>query len=153
MQDRLQELREKNARKELREELKKARELKKDLENKISFIDSIITMGEVTEGLGRIEQKDNQEETIINTDIGKEQYRVITRDDFIRYRLSKLSANQITDCTVNNLKKHWDKISCGFNFMIGIGKEDLIFYHPKFFSKNILENYAERVIFCDLSKE
>lgn len=146
MRDRLQELREKNARKELREELEKARELKKDLEDKISFIDLIITMGEVAEGLERVEQKDNQEETIINTDIGKEKYRVITRDDFIRYRLSKLSANQITDCTVNNLKRHWIKISCGFNFMIGIGKDDLTFYNPKFFSENVLENYNEQII-------
>lgn len=142
MQDRLQEL---------REELEKARELKKDLEDKISFIDLIISIGEFNAGLERVaqlardtvvEQKHNQEEiiidTVINSDTSKEQYKIVTQSDFIGYKLSKLSAVQITKNTVNNLKRSWDKMSCGFNFMIAVGKEELMFYSPQYFSKNIL---------------
>ncbi|WP_010293550.1 hypothetical protein [Clostridium senegalense] len=147
MQERLQELRKKNARTELRKEIKEAKEFKENLNCMNSFVDTLISIGELVEQMEGAAQDFNnmteklepdRDEATISTNAEMNQYKVITRDDFIRYKLSRLSASQITDSTVNNLKRHWKKVSCGFNFMIATGTGELMFYSVNYFSNYIL---------------
>lgn len=56
-------------------------------------------------------------------------YRIFTKDDYKRYRLSKTLAHDISAGYIEAINESWNKISKRFNFIIGVGQQDeLMFY-------------------------
>lgn len=65
------------------------------------------------------------------------EYKVVTKEDFIRYKLNNMKASMINKNTMDMLVEKWDKTRNGFNFMIAVGKEELMFYSVEYFNKHI----------------
>ncbi|RUT55713.1 hypothetical protein NPD9_1704 [Clostridium botulinum] len=66
-------------------------------------------------------------------------YKIFTRDDYKRYRLSRMKASNITTGTIKFIEDSWNKISKGYNFIIGVGKEEqLMFYSVQYFNEHVL---------------
>lgn len=65
-------------------------------------------------------------------------YRIFTRDDYKKYRLSGMEAWNIRKDTIDFINETFDHISGGYNFIIAIGKCKLMFYSVEYFNKNIL---------------
>lgn len=67
------------------------------------------------------------------------EYKVITKDDFVRYKLNSMNASSMGKEIITRIVEEWDKIRKGHNFVIAVGKEDdLMFYSVDYFDKNIL---------------
>lgn len=73
---------------------------------------------------------------LINTGITNMEsyrYRVVTKDDFIRY----MATCNKTENTFKTAKDRWDRTRNGYNFVIAVGNEDLMFYSIDSFNKLI----------------
>lgn len=71
-------------------------------------------------------------------------YRIFTKDDYIRYVLSRRKASGITKGVITQFKESWEGISKGYNFIIGIGQyNNLMFYSVGYFNEHILGNKEE----------
>ncbi|GAA0865927.1 hypothetical protein [Paraclostridium tenue] len=73
---------------------------------------------------------------LINTGITNMEsyrYRVVTKDDFIRY----MATCNKTENAFKTAKDRWDRIRKGYNFVIAVGNEDLMFYSIDSFNKLI----------------
>lgn len=71
-------------------------------------------------------------------------YRIFTKDDYIRYVLSRRKASSITKGAITQFKELWEGISKGYNFIIGIGQyNNLMFYSVECFNEHILGNKEE----------
>ncbi|MBU5290003.1 hypothetical protein AALJ34_16990 [Paraclostridium bifermentans] len=69
-------------------------------------------------------------------DINYLRYKVITKDNYIEYMLSKIGAGRIT---VNNVIENWYKLSNGYNFVIAVGRyESLDFYNVEYFNTYVI---------------
>lgn len=66
-------------------------------------------------------------------------FKIFTKEDYKRYRLRGLDAPSISRGTLKTIDKTWNKISKGYNFVIGVGKNDIMFYSVEYFNDNILE--------------
>ncbi|MGX7745682.1 hypothetical protein [Rhodopseudomonas parapalustris] len=67
------------------------------------------------------------------------EYKIFTKDDYVRYNLSALKACEQDSNIVDNIINLWDKISKGYNFIIGVGiNTDLMFYSVEYFNDNVL---------------
>ena len=64
-------------------------------------------------------------------------YRVITKDDFIRYFVNSKKAQNINKNTFKDIEGHWNKLRKGYNFAIAVGNEQLMFYSIDSFNKLI----------------
>lgn len=64
-------------------------------------------------------------------------YRVITKDDFIRYFVNSREAQNITKNTFKAAEHSWNIIRKGYNFVIAVGNEDLMFYSIDSFNERI----------------
>lgn len=65
-----------------------------------------------------------------------QKYKVITKDNYIEYMLSKIGAGRIT---VNNVIENWYKLSNGYNFVIAVGRyESLDFYNVEYFNTYVI---------------
>lgn len=64
-------------------------------------------------------------------------YRVVTKDDFIRYMVNSKEAWDIDEKTFKVAEKAWDKTRRGYNFVIAIGNEELMFYSIDSFNEKI----------------
>lgn len=64
-------------------------------------------------------------------------YRVFTKDDFIRYFVNSKKACNITKNTFKAAEYNWNVIRKGYNFVIAVGNEDLMFYSIDSFNKLI----------------
>ncbi|MHB9943599.1 hypothetical protein CF065_18785 [Clostridium sporogenes] len=76
-------------------------------------------------------------------ELGKKEinYRIFTKDDYKRYRLSRMKASNISISTIKNIEESWEKTSKGYNFIIGVGQQDnLMFYGIDYFNNNVLGN-------------
>lgn len=77
---------------------------------------------------------------LINTgfyNIDTFRYRVITKDDFIRYFVNNRKAPNITKNTFKAAEHNWNVIRKGYNFVIAVGNEDLMFYSIDSFNEHI----------------
>lgn len=64
-------------------------------------------------------------------------YRVITKDDFIRYMINSRKARNITNDTFKDVEGYWNELRKGYNFAIAVGNEQLMFYSIDSFNKLI----------------
>lgn len=64
-------------------------------------------------------------------------YRVVTKDDFIRYMVNSKKASNITKNTFKVLEEAWNKTRRGYNFVIAVGNEELMFYSIDSFNEHI----------------
>jgi len=64
-------------------------------------------------------------------------YRVMTKDDFIRYFVNSKKAQNITKNTFKVAEKVWNDTRKGYNFVIAAGNEVLMFYSIDSFNKLI----------------
>ncbi|WP_051540311.1 hypothetical protein [Clostridium ihumii] len=67
-----------------------------------------------------------------------EEYRIFTKDDYKRYRLSGMKAREISKGAIECINDSFEKIGKGENFVIGVGRDSLMFYSIEYFNKNIL---------------
>lgn len=77
---------------------------------------------------------------LINTgfyNIDTFRYRVITKDDFIRYFVNKRKAQNINKNTFKVAEEAWNKFRKGYNFVIAVGNENLTFYSIDSFNEGI----------------
>lgn len=77
---------------------------------------------------------------LINTgfyNIDTFRYRVITKDDFIRYFINSKKACNITKNTFKVAEEAWNKTRKGYNFVIAVGNEVLMFYSIDSFNELI----------------
>ena len=65
------------------------------------------------------------------------QYRVMTKDDFIRYRVNRLEACIINKNTFKKIEESWNRIRKGYNFVIAVGNTDLMFYSVDVFNEHV----------------
>jgi hypothetical protein len=66
-------------------------------------------------------------------------YRIFTKDEYKRYRLSGLEACNITKSFIERLDEQWNHMSKGFKFVIGVGIEgSLMFFDVEYFNKDVL---------------
>lgn len=72
---------------------------------------------------------------LINIDTFR--YRVITKDDFIRYFINSKKACNITKNTFKVAEEAWNKTRKGYNFVIAVGNEVLMFYSIDSFNELI----------------
>lgn len=73
---------------------------------------------------------------LINTGITNMEsyrYRVVTKDDFIRY----MATCNKTENAFKTAKDRWDRTRKGYNFVIAVGNEDLMFYSIDSFNELI----------------
>lgn len=67
------------------------------------------------------------------------EYKVISKDDFIKYRLNSMKASRIDKNTIDKIIYRWDELRDGYNFIIGVGKiENIMFCSVGYFSEHIL---------------
>lgn len=64
-------------------------------------------------------------------------YRVITKDDFIRYRVNSREAQNINKNTFKVAEESWNNLRKGYNFVIAVGNKDLMFYSIDSFNEHI----------------
>lgn len=64
-------------------------------------------------------------------------YRVMTKDDFIRYFVNSKKAPNITKNTFKVAEEAWNKTRKGYNFVIAVGNEVLMFYSIDSFNDHI----------------
>ncbi|MEG2787363.1 MAG: hypothetical protein RR942_06025 [Romboutsia sp.] len=77
--------------------------------------------------------------TIKNLTINDFRYKVITKDEYIQYRLNEMEASRINKNTVDTIVDHWDKTRGKYNFIIAAGKyESLMFYSIEYFNEHVL---------------
>ncbi|WP_053293670.1 hypothetical protein [Clostridium botulinum] len=71
-----------------------------------------------------------------NTILG---YRIYTKEDYKRYLLSNSKACDMK-CIINSFEEHWQRMSKGYNFIVGVGKEDrsMMVYSVEHFNDNVL---------------
>lgn len=67
------------------------------------------------------------------TNMESYRYRVVTKDDFIRY----MATCNKTKNAFKTAKDRWDKIRKGYNFVIAVGNEELMFYSIDLFNELI----------------
>ena len=67
------------------------------------------------------------------TNMESYRYRVVTKDDFIRY----MATCNKTKNAFKTAKDRWDRIRKGYNFVIAVGNEDLMFYSIDSFNELI----------------
>lgn len=71
--------------------------------------------------------------------INKFEYKVMSKDDYIKYILNSMKASKIDKNTINKIVYRWDKLRDGYNFIIGVGKiENIMFCSVGYFSEHIL---------------
>lgn len=67
------------------------------------------------------------------------EYKVISKDDFIKYRLNSMKASRIDKNTIDKIIYRWDELRDGYNFVIAVGKiENMMFYSVECFDEHIL---------------
>lgn len=67
------------------------------------------------------------------------EYKVMSKDDYIKYILNSMKASKIDKNTINKIVYRWDKLRDGYNFIIGVGKiENIMFCSVGYFSEHIL---------------
>lgn len=67
------------------------------------------------------------------------EYKVMSKDDYIKYILNSMKASKIDKNTINKIVYRWDKLRDGYNFIIGVGKiENIMFCSVEYFSEHIL---------------
>lgn len=67
------------------------------------------------------------------------EYKVMSKDDYIKYILNSMKASKIDKNTINKVVYRWDKLRDGYNFIIGVGKiENIMFCSVGYFSEHIL---------------
>lgn len=64
-------------------------------------------------------------------------YRVVTKDDFIRYMVNSKKSSNITKNTFKVAEEAWNKTRRGYNFVIAVGNEELMFYSIDSFNEHI----------------
>ncbi|WP_051539848.1 hypothetical protein [Clostridium ihumii] len=67
-----------------------------------------------------------------------EEYRIFTKDDYKRYRLAGMKAWEISKGAVEFINDSFEKIGKGEKFIIGVGRDSIMFYSIEYFNKNIL---------------
>lgn len=78
--------------------------------------------------------KPSQDKTIRSKD-----YKIFTKDDYIKYNLSDKKSSFISKEYIKILNDEWDKLSKDFNFIIGVWEENnLMFCSVEYFNNNIL---------------
>ncbi|MGU9539248.1 hypothetical protein ACQX0N_09740 [Clostridium tepidum] len=80
---------------------------------------------------------------IIDLDRKEIDYRIFTKDDYKRYTLSRMKASNIKKDTVKFISERWENISKGYNFIIGVGKNELMFYSVSYFNEHVLDEKDE----------
>ena len=66
-------------------------------------------------------------------------YKVITKDAYIEYKLNEAKCYGINKNTVGKIIKFWDKLRKGYNFVIGVGKDEYtMFYSVEYFNEHVL---------------
>ncbi|WP_231169737.1 hypothetical protein [Clostridium botulinum] len=75
-------------------------------------------------------------DAVDNTLLG---YRIYTKEDYKRYLLSNSKAHYMKGI-IEDFEKRWETISKGYNFIIGVGKEDksMMVYSVEYFNDNVL---------------
>ncbi|EPY2286628.1 hypothetical protein ACXAT6_003907 [Clostridium sporogenes] len=78
-------------------------------------------------------------------DLGRKEidYKIFTRDDYKRYRLSRMKAPSITAGFIKTIEDSWLQTSKGYNFIIGVGKNELMFYSVSYFNEHVLNEKDE----------
>lgn len=68
-----------------------------------------------------------------------ESYRIYTKEDYRRYLLSNYKIGEL-ETILRHFEEHWQTISKGYNFIIGIGKEDrtMDIYDIGYFNNKVL---------------
>ncbi|AWZ48455.1 hypothetical protein C3495_06330 [Clostridiaceae bacterium 14S0207] len=68
-------------------------------------------------------------------------YKVFTREDFRKYRLSKLKVSTINRTTIKHINEYFNKLSKGHKFLIGVSaKDETCFYSVEYFENHVLNN-------------
>lgn len=71
--------------------------------------------------------------------MNKFEYKVVTRDDYIRYILNSMNASSMGREIVPRIVEEWNRIRKGYNFVILVGnEEEPMIYSVDYFDKNIL---------------
>lgn len=66
-------------------------------------------------------------------------YKIFTKDDYIKYNLSDKKAEFISKEYIKILNDEWNKLRKDFNFIVGVGEENnLMFFSVEYFNNNIL---------------
>lgn len=67
------------------------------------------------------------------------EYKVISKDDFIKYRLNSMKASRIDKNTIDKIIYRWDELRGGYNFIIAVGKiENMMFYSVEYFDEHVI---------------
>lgn len=64
-------------------------------------------------------------------------FKIFTKEDHKRYMLKDAEASKV-DRQLKLANKMWNEISKGYNFIIGVGKNDMMFYSVEYFSNEVL---------------
>ena len=64
-------------------------------------------------------------------------YKIVTKDGFISYHMNNKKPSMINENSFKEAESMWNKIRKGYNFVIAVGKEDLIFYSVKKFNEHL----------------
>ena len=74
-----------------------------------------------------------------SSNINDFRYKVITKDEYIQYRLNEMKAINIDKNTVDTILDNWNKTRGKYNFIIAAGKyESLMFYSIEYFNEHVL---------------
>ncbi|MBV4423142.1 hypothetical protein [Clostridium tyrobutyricum] len=66
-------------------------------------------------------------------------YIIFTKEDYKRYRLSKLNGFETFVEVRERINTEWDHMRNGHHFIIGVGKDSLTFFSLEYFEKHILD--------------
>lgn len=78
---------------------------------------------------------------IIGIECPKYEYKIFTKDDFIRYMVNSKKASQINKNAFKRSEEIWDEWRKGYNFMIAVGNEQLMFYSIESFNKCVIGGF------------
>lgn len=70
-------------------------------------------------------------------------YKIFTKEQYKEYILSHMKNIDIVRQMAEHIDALWKKVSKGHNFIIGVGKGELMFYSPEYFDKYILGDKPE----------
>ncbi len=65
-------------------------------------------------------------------------FKIFTKEDHKRYMLKDAEDNEVSK-RLKLADKVWGEISKGYNFIIGVGKDEVMFYSVEYFNNNVLE--------------
>ncbi|KEH91575.1 hypothetical protein Z962_p0102 (plasmid) [Clostridium botulinum C/D str. BKT12695] len=72
-------------------------------------------------------------------------YRIYTKEDYKRYLLANSKAECNMNGIIKNFEEHWQRISKGYNFIVGVGKESsMMVYSVEYFNDNVLGDSEDK---------